>query len=192
MCPFDLPLHHEKNHLNKQGWCKFIALIWIVLLCFSCSLQNPEDLFRITQTLNMSDSHPKAFCHIFHSASRALSTVSPWQYKYECNLLAGHLALQRDHQLYNQSNNVYVFLMQFGGFCLYLIWKPGGEWCTLKVPSIKPGTLWWPGMHLYQSTTPQICLTLSLNLKFTVHCVRTSWLPCPPFASFSFGFYFRL
>lgn len=116
MCPFDLPLHHEKNHLNKQGWCKFIALIWIVLLCFSCSLQNPEDLFRITQTLNMSDSHPKAFCHIFHSASRALSTVSPWQYKYECNLLAGHLALQRDHQLYNQSNNVYVFLMQFGGF----------------------------------------------------------------------------
>lgn len=121
MCPFDLPPHHEKNHLNKQGWCKFIALIWILLLCFSCWFQNPEDLFRITQTLNMS----KCICHIFHSASRTLSTVSPWQYKHKCNLLAGNLSLQNDlicfyledHQPYNQSNNVCVCSQcNFGDF----------------------------------------------------------------------------
>lgn len=164
MYPFDLPPHHEKNHLNKQGWCKFIALIWILLLCFSCWFQNPEDLFRITQTLNMS----KCICHIFHSASRTLSTVSPWQYKHKCNLLAGNLSLQkwfnvllsgRSPALQSIKQCVCVFSMQFWGFCLYLIWKQG-EWCTLKVPSIKPGILWW---RISRALYPRHVFTVSLS-----------------------------
>lgn len=42
MCLFDLSLKHEENHLNKQGWCKFITLIWIpILLRHALKLRRP-------------------------------------------------------------------------------------------------------------------------------------------------------
>lgn len=57
MCPFDLPLHHERNHLNKQGWCKVIALIWILLHSPSKSQRTVVELLKPW----MCQIHPEIF-----------------------------------------------------------------------------------------------------------------------------------
>lgn len=88
MCPFDLSLHHEENHLDKQGRCKFIALIWIPLLRSSRSAQNPEDLFRITQNPQTRQAHiQRHLSHFPLGKQNSVDRFPPRQYKYEHNSL---------------------------------------------------------------------------------------------------------
>lgn len=51
MCPYLIsPLRHEENHLSKHGWCKFMALMRILLPSLLPFLSEaPGDLWRITQ-----------------------------------------------------------------------------------------------------------------------------------------------
>lgn len=133
MCPFDLPLHYEENHLNKHGWCKFIALIWILFPWYSCSLWNWDDLFRITQTRNMSDSHPKAFvtfstqqaelCQLFPSGNKNMNTIHKTDREF---IMTEGLqpALQSINQSYSLQNICVCPCFNrffFGDFSLYLI-----------------------------------------------------------------------
>lgn len=69
MCPFDLPLHREENHLNKQ------AIVWGYCINTDSSPLllplAPKDLFRITQTGITSRLPSEGNVHIFHSANSA-------------------------------------------------------------------------------------------------------------------------